>query len=76
MIECETTLRNWGNSLGIVIPKDKIIAEGFHAKQRVKLIITPLKIVKVNDIFGKSKTKFNTAKEHKELNHDLDSKFF
>ena len=40
MIERETTLKSWGNSVGIVIPKEDLKKEGLHVDQKVKIIVT------------------------------------
>lgn len=76
MIEHEATLKAWGNSVGIVIPKEDIKKEGLRIDQKVKVIITPVKTLKVKDIFGKLKLKINTKELLKEVDKDLDSKFF
>lgn len=76
MIERETRLKAWGNSIGVVIPKEDIKKEGLHIDQKVKVVITPVKILKVKDIFGKLKLKINTKELLKEVDEELDSKFF
>ena len=76
MIERETKLRAWGNSIGLVIPKEDVIKENLRPDQKVKVIITPIKTVKVKDIFGKLKFKRNTEEIMKEVDKELDSKFF
>ena len=76
MIEHETRLKAWGNSIGVVIPKEDIKKEGLHIDQKVKVIITPVKTLKVKDIFGKLKLKINTKELLKEVDEELDSKFF
>ncbi|MBS3096015.1 hypothetical protein J4480_01090 [Candidatus Woesearchaeota archaeon] len=76
MIERETTLRAWGNSIGLVIPKEDVKKEGLHVDQKVKVVITPVKTLKVKDIFGKLKLKINTKELLKEVDKELDSKFF
>lgn len=35
MIECESTVRKWGNSFGIIIPKE--VAEKEHIKEEEKI---------------------------------------
>ena len=60
MIECETRLKTWGNSIGIVIPKKTIKKERLHSNQKVKVIITTAKTIKVKDIFGKIRLKRST----------------
>lgn len=76
MIERETTLRAWGNSIGLVIPKEDVKKENLHPDQKVKVIITPIKSVKVKDIFGKLKLKKSTEQIMKDTDKELDSKFF
>ena len=76
MIEHETRLKAWGNSIGVVIPKEDIKKEGLHVDQKVKVIITPVKTLKVKDIFGKLKLGINTKELLKEVDEELDSKFF
>ena len=77
MIEYEAKLRNWGNSIGIVIPKEEVEKEKLEANQKVKVLITPINPVKVKDIFGKMKGKFTTptAEILKEIDKELDTKF-
>ena len=76
MIERETKLRAWGNSIGLVIPKEDVIKENLRPDQKVKVVITPIKTVKVKDIFGKLKFKRSTEEIMKEVDKELDSKFF
>lgn len=76
MIEHETKLKAWGNSIGVVIPKEDIIKENLHVDQKVKVFITPVKTVKVKDIFGKLKFKKTTEEMMKDVDRELDSKFF
>ena len=76
MIERETTLRAWGNSIGLVIPKKDVKKENLHPDQKVKVIITSIESVKVKDIFGKLKLKRSTEQIMKETDKELDSKFF
>ena len=76
MIEHETRLKAWGNSVGIIIPKEDIKREGLHLDQKVKVVITPVKTLKVKDIFGKLKLKKSAKELLKEVDEELDSKFF
>ena len=76
MIEHETRLKAWGNSIGVVLPKEDIKKEGLHVDQKVKIVITPVKTLKVKDIFGKLKFKKSTKELLKEVDEELDSKFF
>ena len=76
MIERETKLRAWGNSIGLVIPKEDVIKENLRPDQKVKVVIIPIKTVKVKDIFGKLKFKGSTEEIMKKVDKELDSKFF
>ena len=76
MIECETKLKKWGNSIGFIIPKQEVEKENLHPDQIVKAIIKPKEVVKVKDIFGRLKFKKSTEQIMKEIRNELDSKFF
>lgn len=74
MVEYKTILRNWGNSLGILVPKEKLKEENIKENQMVKVTITSIRRLRVNDIFGKLK-KWNksTNKILESVDRDLDS---
>ena len=77
MIECETKLKTWGNSIGIVIPKEKIEKEHLKIDQKVRVIISPTKMLKVKDIFGNLKNwKKPTNQIMADVDKELDSKLF
>jgi len=76
MIERETKLKKWGNSIGIVIPKEEIEKENLKINQKVRVIINPISPIRVKDIFGKfKKIKKPTKKIMKEIDRELESKF-
>ncbi|MEK6942333.1 MAG: hypothetical protein AABW85_05745 [archaeon] len=75
MIEFEVELKKWGNSMGILVPKDKLKKEPLKVKQKVRAIIIPVKTLKVKDIFGKLDLKIPTGKLLKQVDKELDSKF-
>ena len=37
-----STLRRWGRSLGVVIPREEILRQGLRAGQRVQVSVEPL----------------------------------
>jgi antitoxin component of MazEF toxin-antitoxin module len=39
MIECEATVKKWGNSVGIIIPKDVVATRGIRENSRVRFAI-------------------------------------
>ncbi len=73
MIVCEVKLKKWGNSVGFRLPKDVLRKEGLRAEQTVKITVVPLK---VKDIFGKIRLKKPTEQIMREIDGELDSKFF
>ncbi len=76
MIEYETRLKKWGNSMGVVIPKEKIKHENLREEQPVRVIVSTVKPVKVRDIFGMLKGwKKSTKKIAKEADKELDIGF-
>ena len=48
-----TTVRRWGNSLGVIIPKDSALKEGIKENDEVE--ITVKKAVDLRSLFGKYK---------------------
>lgn len=78
MIVSEGKLKPWGNSYGIIVPKEKVKAEGLEPYQNVKYTITPVKRLKIKDIYGilKGKIKRPTQKDWAEIDRELDSKYF
>jgi antitoxin component of MazEF toxin-antitoxin module len=75
-METYTVLRKWGNSLGIVIPKDLIKKNKLKPDQKVHIIITKKSPTKVKDILGMfPEMNKSTKKIMEEVDRDLDSKF-
>jgi len=76
MIEYETKVKKWGNSMGIILPKEEVKREKLREKQSVRVIISPVKSIRVKDIFGKLKGwKKPTKRITKEANKELDIEF-
>jgi len=75
MIEIESQVKKWGNSLGIVIPKE--IAKRIDLKPtiRIRLIIERPEATKVKDIFGKLKIRESTDKLLKQTDEAFDIGF-
>jgi antitoxin component of MazEF toxin-antitoxin module len=77
MIECEAKLKSWGNSIGVLLPKEKLKKENLSSNSLVKLIVLPAEKITVADLFGKKKNwKTPTKKLLKEIDKEFDSKFF
>ena len=69
MLECEATIKQWGNSIGVVIPKKEAESEHLKPDQKVRIIVMPVKHVKAGEIFGLLK---NWKKPTKEIMREID----
>ncbi|MBI2574598.1 hypothetical protein HYV82_01815 [Candidatus Woesearchaeota archaeon] len=79
MIACRATVKKWGSSLGIVIPKDKADSEQIKESEEISIIISKERNkLRVRDIYGKMKGRWTETTEEmlKEIDKQLDSKFF
>ena len=59
MMEVEAKVRKWGRSFGVVIPIEKIKAEGIKENETIKLLITKKSNV-LKETFGTMKFKRST----------------
>lgn len=76
MIEYETKLKKWGNSMGVIIPKERVRKEKLREEQTVRVIVNPIRSVKVKDIFGKLKEwKSSTRGISRKANKEIDIEF-
>ena len=70
MVEIKTKIRQWGNSMGIVIPKEEALRAGLAPGTDVEVT------VKKNDtlphLFGKYPLKGSTAKLLRDVDNELD----
>ncbi len=69
MIEVETTLREWGKSVGLVVPKEALRHEQLKAGQKVVLLLLK-KTSALKDTFGVVKLKKNTDMILKEIDKE------
>lgn len=60
VIQTKTIIREWGNSLGVIIPREIIIREGLRANEQV--IISINRKQNLEDFFGKLKSKIDSQK--------------
>lgn len=63
-IQTKTKIREWGNSYGIVIPKELVVKEGFKVNDNVTVSIN--KKQNLEDFFGKGKGKIIDAQKEKD----------
>ena len=64
VIQTKTRIREWGNSFGVVIPREVVIKEGFKVNDRV--IISIDKKQNLEEFFGKGKGKIKDAQKEKD----------
>ncbi len=79
MVKSETRLRAWGNSIGVVLPKDALRGEGLDVNDEVEVTVSK-KTNPLKEVFGKLKefkarSNKSTDKILKEVDKELDSKF-
>ncbi|MEK6859937.1 MAG: AbrB/MazE/SpoVT family DNA-binding domain-containing protein [Nanoarchaeota archaeon] len=60
VIQTKTKIREWGNSFGIVIPRELVIKEGFRVDDSVTISIERNQTLE--NFFGKLKSKMDTQK--------------
>ena len=67
MISIESKIRQWGRSLGVVIPKEGVEKGGFRADDAVTLLIT-----KKSDAVKRTFNSFKFKKSTDELLNEID----
>ena len=73
MEKINATVKKYGNSFGIILPKELIESQKPKEGSNIDLVIQPKNITKVKDIFGlmKGKLKRDTAEVLKEVDRDF-----
>ncbi|MBN1385740.1 AbrB/MazE/SpoVT family DNA-binding domain-containing protein [Candidatus Woesearchaeota archaeon] len=62
----EVEVKKWGNSLGIVLPKEFVLDKGIHAEQKILIEVTPR--LDISRLFGRLKLKRKmTGQEFKDM---------
>lgn len=69
MLTVESKLRNWGRSIGVVIPKEAIIKENLKEGETIKLVIMKKSSI-VRETFGKLKLKRSTDEILREIDEE------
>lgn len=75
MMEIKARTKKWGNSIGVVIPKEVIREENIQPNQEITLMINTKPITRGKDIFGTWKFKKSTDKLMREVDKDFDIGF-
>ena len=73
MIEVEANVREWGRSLGVVLPKEKLISEGIGKDDTVMLLVAKnwrKKSRTLKDAFGTMKFRKSTLEMLKESDEE------
>ncbi|HLC64917.1 MAG TPA: AbrB/MazE/SpoVT family DNA-binding domain-containing protein [Candidatus Nanoarchaeia archaeon] len=78
MIKSETRLKAWGNSVGVILPKDALKEENLSVNDEVEVVVTK-KSNPLKETFGmlrglKAKTRKSTDEMLKEIDKDLKSR--
>ena len=71
MMEIKVRTKKWGNSIGILIPKEAIRKENIKPDQEVTVLISAKPITKGKDIWGTLNFKESTE----ELMREIDREF-
>ena len=73
MEKANVKIKKWGNSFGIILPKDIINRQELKEGSNIEIIIQAKNKTKVKDIFGilKGKLKKDTEQLMKEVDRDL-----
>ncbi|MBI2550049.1 AbrB/MazE/SpoVT family DNA-binding domain-containing protein [Candidatus Woesearchaeota archaeon] len=66
--------KKWGNSIGIIIPKEIVEKEGIKLDKPVQIEVKPVKSV-LAELFGTLKTNKSTEQILKEFRKDFESKY-
>ena len=71
MMEIKAKTKKWGNSIGILIPKEVIRKENIKPNQEVTLMIMSKPITRGKDIAGTFKFKEPTEKLMREIDKEF-----
>ena len=75
MMEIKAKTKKWGNSIGILIPKEAIKKENIKPDQEVTVLISSKPITTGRDIWGTFKFKKSAEQLMREVDRDFDVGF-
>ena len=75
MMEIKAKTKKWGNSIGILIPKEAIKKENIKLDQEVTILISSKPITTGRDIWGTFKFKKSTEQLMREVDKDFNVGF-
>jgi hypothetical protein len=61
MVECDIKARKWGNSLGLVIPKDIVEKENIQENEDLHVLILKKKKNPLRETFGSMKNEWKMS---------------
>ena len=71
MMEIKVKTKKWGNSIGVLIPKEVVAEEKIKPDQEITLTISKKPITKGKDIWGTLKFKESTEELMREVDKDF-----
>ena len=75
MMEIKAKTKKWGNSIGVLIPKEVIRRENIKPEQEITLMISKKPITKGRDIWGTLKFKKSTEQLMREVDKEFNYGF-
>ncbi len=75
MMEIKVKTKKWGNSIGVLIPKEVVKEENIKPNQEIILMISTKPITKGKDIWGTFKFKEPTEKLMREIDKEFNVGF-
>lgn len=70
----KTKLKKWGNSFGVIIPKEIIDSENFIENQEIEILIVKENPNALKELFGTLKRKGNKTTE--EIMREMDKELY
>ncbi|MBI4452452.1 AbrB/MazE/SpoVT family DNA-binding domain-containing protein [Candidatus Woesearchaeota archaeon] len=75
MMEIKVKTKKWGNSIGILIPKEAAKKENIKPDQEITVLISAKPITRGKDIWGTMKFSKSTEELMREVDKELDFGF-
>ena len=75
MMEIKAKTKKWGNSIGVIIPKEIIRQQNIKPDQEITILISSKPITTGRDIWGTFKFKKSTEQLMREVDKDFDVGF-
>lgn len=76
MEQIKTKIKKWGNSFGVIIPREIIENEKLSENSEIMITIQPQRYTTVGDIFGVLKGKRKSKKSTQEIMDEIDKELW